>query len=67
MVAKPSFCALAVRSKKLAAGNSIKSWLATATDRALRRVRELLEKSVIRCMPQPIMDEMMIYLATLGL
>ena len=29
----------------------------------LRRVRELLEKSVIRRLPQPIMDEMMIYLA----
>jgi len=53
-----------VRSKKSARRklDQILGWRLQPLE-PLRRVRELLEKSVIRRLPQPIMDEMMIYLA----
>ena len=53
-----------VRSKKLARRklDQILGWRLQPLE-PLRRARELLEKSVIRRLPQPIMDEMMIYLA----
>jgi hypothetical protein len=53
-----------VRSKKLARRkvDQVLGWRLQPLE-PLRRVRELLEKSVIRRLPLPIMDEMMIYLA----
>ena len=53
-----------VRSKKLARRklDQVLGWRLQPIQ-PLRRVRELLEKSLIRRLPLPIMDEMMIYLA----
>ena len=53
-----------VRSKKLARRklDQILGWRLRPLE-PLRRVRELLEKDVIRHLPQPVMDEVMIYLA----
>jgi hypothetical protein len=53
-----------VRSKKLARRklDRILGWRLQPLE-PLRRVRELLEKSVVRRLPQAVMDDMMIYLA----
>jgi len=53
-----------VRSKKLARRklDQILGWRLQPLE-SLRRVRELLEKSVIPRLPQPVMDDMMMYLA----
>jgi hypothetical protein len=53
-----------VRNKKLARRklDQILGWRLQPIE-PLRRVRELLEKTAIRRLPQPVMDEVMIYLA----